>query len=430
MPMTATTAPASALAPAPPTPLEARDGGTPAFGATPRPARRERLMSLDAFRGLTVAGMLLVNNPGTWGAIYQPLEHAPWNGWTPTDLIFPFFLFIVGITTHLSLAQRRARGDSDGVLVRQILRRGALIFLCGFALSLFPGFTWLSIAGHPDATFVDRVVHRWEHVRIMGVLQRIGVAYTIAALLSFRASLTRIVVTTVALLYGYWAILAFAPTPGTGIVGEIDVGALTLQGWLDRAIFGVDHVWAGTGGTYDPEGILSSLGAVASVLCGVFAGRWIAQPRPLIERVAALFAAGALVAVLGLMWHWSLPINKNLWTPSYVVFMAGMASMTLATCMWLIEEMDVTRWAKPFLAFGVNPIVAFVGSGLMARCLYSIFTGSWQGKTVPIQRVLYETGFHSWLAPKNASLLFAFAFVLLWFGILSVLDRKQWYLKI
>ena len=189
MPMTATTAPESALAPAPPTPLEARDGDTPAFGATPRPARRERLMSLDAFRGLTVAGMLLVNNPGTWGAIYQPLEHAPWNGWTPTDLIFPFFLFIVGITTHLSLAQRRARGDSDGVLVRQILRRGALIFLCGFALSLFPGFTWLSIAGHPDATFVDRVVHRWEHVRIMGVLQRIGVAYTIAALLSFRASL-------------------------------------------------------------------------------------------------------------------------------------------------------------------------------------------------------------------------------------------------
>ena len=426
--MATLTAPDPALAP-PPVPLEARDASVPRAAATP-PRRRERLMSLDAFRGLTVAGMLLVNNPGTWGAIYEPLEHAPWHGWTPTDLIFPFFLFIVGITAHLSLSQRRASGDGDGALARQILRRGALIFLFGFALSIFPGFTWLPIAGLPDASFLDRVVHRWEHVRVMGVLQRIGVAYTIAALLSFRASLLRVAVTTVVLLYGYWAILAFVPTPGTGITGEIDVGALTLQGWLDRAILGVDHVWAGTRGTFDPEGILSSLGAVASVLCGVLAGRWIAEPRPLVDRVAGLFAAGAIAATAGLMWHWSLPINKNLWTPSYVLFMAGMAALSLATCMWLIEEMRVTRWARPFLVFGMNPIVAFVGSGLMARCLYSIFTGTWQGRTVPIQRVLYETGFHSWLAPKNASLLFAVAFVLLWFGLLSILHRKQWYLKI
>ena len=395
----------------------------------PAPSQRERLMSLDAFRGLTVAAMLLVNAPGTWGAIYEPLEHAPWHGWTPTDLIFPFFLFIVGITTHLSLEQRRARGDTDGALTRQILRRGAVIFLLGFGLSLFPGFTWTSIAGHPDASIVDRVVHRWEHVRILGVLQRIGVAYTIAALLSFRASLARVVGTLVALLLGYWAILVFAPTPGTGISGEIDVGALTLQGWIDRTVLGVDHLFQGTK-SYDPEGILSSLGAVASVLAGVLAGRWIAQPKPMSERVAALFAAGAVAAVLGLMWHWSLPINKNLWSPSYVVFMAGMASMTLATCMWLIEEMQVRSWARPSLVFGMNPIVAFVGSGLLARCLYSIFTGTWQGKTVPIQRVIFETGFQSWLAPKNASLLFALTFVLLWFAILSVFHRKQWYLKI
>ncbi|MBI2796550.1 MAG: DUF5009 domain-containing protein [Gemmatimonadetes bacterium] len=424
--MTALAHPPESIAPAP---LEARDGGVPGVGAAPKPRPRERLMSLDAFRGLTVAGMLLVNNPGTWGAIYEPLEHAPWWGWTPTDLIFPFFLFIVGITTHLSLEQRRARGDSDAALAKQVLRRGALIFLCGFLLSLFPGFTWTTIAGHPDATFLDRVVHRWEHVRIMGVLQRIGVAYTIGALLSFRAPLRRVVVTLVVLLYGYWAILAFAPTPGTGIMGEIDVGALTLQGWLDRAVLGADHLFQGTS-TWDPEGILSSLGAVASVLCGVLAGRWIAEPRPLVERVAGVFAVGGIAAVAGLMWHWSLPIGKNLWTPSYVVFMAGMAAMSLATCMWLIEEMDVTRWAKPFLVFGMNPILAFVGSGLMARCLYSIFTGTWNGRVVPIQRVIFETGFNSWLAPRNASLLFAMTFVLLWFGILSVFHRRQWFLKI
>ena len=386
-------------------------------------------MSLDAFRGVTVAGMLLVNTPGTWGAIYAPLEHAPWHGWTPTDLVFPFFLFIVGITTHLSLTQRRAEGGTDGALIRQIVRRGALIFLFGFALSLFPGFTWSPIPGLPDASILDRVVHRWEHVRIMGVLQRIGVAYVLAALLSFRAPLSRVVVTLVALLLGYWAILAFGTTPGTGLMGEIDVGALTLQGWIDRAVLGPAHLFQGTR-TYDPEGVLSSVGAVASVLGGVLAGRWIAQPRPLIDRIAALFAVGALAAVLGLMWHWSLPINKNLWTPSYVVFTGGMASMSLATCLWLIEDRGIRWWARPFLVFGMNPFLAFVGSGLLARCLYSLFTGTWHEAVVPIQRVIFEAAFNSWLSPKNASLLFALAFVLLWLAILSVFHRKQWFLKL
>ena len=404
--------------------------------ATPLPRRaRERLLSLDVFRGLTVAGMLLVNNPGTWDAIYPPFEHAPWHGWTPTDLIFPFFLFIVGITTHLSLTERRLRGDDDVMLMRQIVRRAALIYLFGFAMALFPFFTWNAIRGHPDASILDRIVDRLQHVRIMGVLARIAVAYLVGALLAFRAPTKRVIVTLVVILYAYWLALALLPVPGTGavtgipIVGEIDVAALTLQGWLDRLVIGRNHIWGGSV-TYDPEGILSSLGAIGSVLCGVLAGRWIATERALSERLVGLFGAGALAAVAGLMWDWSLPINKNLWTSSYVLFTAGMGAMTLATCMWVIEVLHVRWWTKPFLIFGMNPIVAFVGSGVMARCIYTVFTASYHGRRVPVQSIIFQSAFASWLPPRDASLLFALVFVLLWLGILSVLHRKQWFLKL
>src|SRR5687767_12169897 len=175
---------------------------------------KERLVSLDVFRGLTVAGMLLVNNPGTWSAIYPPLQHAPWHGWTPTDLIFPFFLFIVGITTELSLRARRERGDDEGAIVRQIARRGALIFLFGLILSAFPFFTWTAtLPDNPDPSFWDRVVHRFEHLRILGVLQRIGLAYFIGALLTLRTSWKQQLGILAALLFGYWALMTLVPVP-------------------------------------------------------------------------------------------------------------------------------------------------------------------------------------------------------------------------
>src|SRR3954464_5605103 len=178
-----------------------------ATSAAPVKPVRERLLSLDVFRGLTVAGMLLVNDPGTWSSIYPPLEHAAWNGWTPTDLIFPFFLFIAGVTTALSLDARRARGDDDKAIRRQIIRRGFLIFLFGFLMSGFPFFTWGSIDGIADPNFVQRIVDRLLHRRIMGVLQRIGVAYACAALLANGKSVKTQVMTIVGLLYGYWLVM-------------------------------------------------------------------------------------------------------------------------------------------------------------------------------------------------------------------------------
>src|ERR1700733_11577405 len=185
----------------------------------PQKPTRERLLSLDVFRGMTVAGMLLVNDPGTWSAIYPPLEHASWHGWTPTDLIFPFFLFIAGVTTSLSLDGRRARGDDDGAIRRQIIRRGLLIFLFGFLVNGFPFFTWGSIAGVADPTFLQRVVDRLYHWRIMGVLQRIGLAYLVAALLTQGRTVKQQVATIAVLLYGYWFAMTLLPVPDSGIMG-------------------------------------------------------------------------------------------------------------------------------------------------------------------------------------------------------------------
>ena len=407
---------------------------TPPPTPAPRP-QRERLLSLDVFRGMTIAGMLLVNDPGTWGAIYPPLEHAAWNGWTPTDLIFPFFLFIVGITTHLSLDARRARGDDDGALLRQIVRRGLLIFLAGFLLNGFPYFTWGAVDGIANPTFVERVVDRLYHWRIMGVLQRIGLAYMFAALLSFRRTLKQQVVIITCLLFGYWFAMTLLPVPPNGFLG-IDVfntPSATLAAYFDRALldwgrFG-NHLWVNSL-TWDPEGPFSTIPAIGTAMLGIICGRWIGTPRPLSERLAGMFAVGSLAMMLGLMWHWSFPINKSLWTSSYVLFTAGMAAVTLATCMWIIDEHRITRWTRPFVVYGMNPIVAFVGSGIMARLIYSVFKVNSNGKPIALEAWIYQTFYASWLPPKDASLLFAITFVLVWFAILSVLHRRKIFLKL
>ena len=376
---------------------------------------RERLVALDVFRGLTIAGMLLVNNPGSWGAIYPPLRHAAWHGWTPTDLIFPFFLFIVGITTHLSLTARRARGDDDGTLMRQVLRRGGIIILLGLFLS---GFPFIPAFGFDPAT-----------MRFPGVLQRIGVAYFAAALLTLRTTLKTQAVIAALLLVGYWAVMTLVPVPGGGVgPATLDTPDASLAAWLDRAVFG-GHLWRQSR-TWDPEGLLSTVPAIGTTMLGIFTGHWLASRRPLMERLAAMFAVGSIGMMIGLMWHWFFPINKNLWTSSYVVFTAGMAAVVLATCVWLIDAKRITGWTKPFVVYGMNPILAFVGSGMMARLMGSIIKVEQDGQRVSLQKAIYDSSFASWLAPMNASLLYAACFVVFWFGILAVLHRKRIFLKV
>ena len=420
-----------APAAAPAAPYAAPDPGAAAPAgpapAAPAPAARERLVSLDVFRGLTVAGMLLVNDPGSWAHIYPPLEHAAWHGWTPTDLIFPFFLFIVGITTELSLGARRARGADDGAIVRQVVRRGLLIFLFGLVLNAFPFFQWGDIRGVTDPSFVDRVAYRFEHLRVMGVLQRIGLAYLVAGLVTLRTTWRRQVGVIAALLLGYWAAMALVAAPPTGLPGWMvwDKPGTTVDAWLDRVLLTPDHLWVGGGGLRDPEGLLSTLPAVASVMLGALAGRWIGQQRrPLAERLNGLYAAGALGMAAGLVWHWVFPINKSLWTSSYALFTGALACVALATCMWLIDVHRVTGWTRPFVVYGTNPMLAFLGSGLMARLIYSMLHVDLDGRRASLVEWAFQRVYSPWLPPRAASLAFALTFVAFWYLVLRWCYRR------
>lgn len=368
----------------------------------------DRLRSLDVFRGLTVAGMLLVNNPGSWSAIYPPLAHAAWHGWTPTDLIFPFFLFIVGVTTHLSREARRARGVSEAELSRQAIRRGLVILLCGWALAAFP--------------FVP--LTRITELRIPGVLPRIGVVSIATALLTQRTTLRQQVGVLVALLYGYWFAMTLLPVPGQDGPGILflDDPSRTLAAWVDRALLD-GHLWRQSK-TWDPEGVLSTFPAIGTALLGTFAGRWLGSPRPLAERLNGLFAAGALAAMLGAMWGWSFPINKGLWTSSYVLLTAGLAALAIATITWLGDGPLMRRLTTPTLAFGVNPLLAFLGSGLMAKVMGSLWKVEVAGELVSVQSVVYRSTFRAWLEPRDASLAFALSFVALWWLLLEPLRRR------
>lgn len=336
-------------------------------------SKRPRIASLDAFRGFTVASMLLVNNPGTWSAVYAPLRHAEWHGWTPTDLIFPFFLFIVGITTELA--------PKD---VRGILRRGGLIILCGLLLNLFPRF-------------------QFDTLRWMGVLQRIGIVYIVAALIAMKCSRRAIVAITIAILLGYWAVLSRGP---------LEPPDATVAAQVDRALIPEAHMWKQSK-TWDPEGPLSTIPAVATALLGVLAARFVRE-----QNVKMLTIFGVAGVVAGLAWGWFFPINKPLWSSSYVVFTAGAACMVLA--FW-------TRFlpAKPFDAFGVNPLIAFVGSGVMTKLLALIKVDG-----VSLQAWTYRSFYKPWFAPHLASLLWALTFVLVWYLILWLLQQRKVYVRV
>ncbi|HYO78470.1 MAG TPA: DUF5009 domain-containing protein [Thermoanaerobaculia bacterium] len=327
-----------------------------------------RIDALDGMRGFTVAAMLLVNNPGTWSASYGPLRHAEWHGWTPADLIFPFFLFIVGITTELS--RKSPRG---------IVRRGLLIVLCGLLLNAFPYF-------------------RLDELRFTGVLQRIGIVYNAAALIAHKASRRALIAIVVAILLGYWALLSLGP---------LAPPEATIAARVDRALIPEAHLWKQSR-TWDPEGVLSTLPAIATALLGVLVAPWVRT-----KNVSMLTIAGASAAVAGLAWGLLFPINKNLWTSSYVVFTAGAAMLLLALWIWKLP-------AKPFIVFGVNPLLAFIGSGAMARLL-----GIYK-----LQPLSYRTYFKPYFEPQLASLLWALTFLASWYAILWVLYKRRIFLKL
>jgi len=378
---------------------------------------QNRLLSLDVFRGMTIAGMVLVNNPGTWSAIYSPLAHAEWHGATPTDFVFPFFLFIVGIAITLALGKRVEQAGINKDIYLKIFRRALIIFALGLFLATFPfyNFTkgeWLDIST----------------VRIMGVLQRIAVCYLIASLIFVRTNWKQQAIVAVALLLVYWALMTLINVPNCEITTFNDK-TCNLAAYIDRQILTENHIWKSSK-VFDPEGILSTLPAIATTLAGVLCGHWLRREKDDTEKVAAMFFFGVVLTAIGWSWNFWFPINKSLWTSSYVVYTAGLALCFLGVCYWLIDIKGYRRWAKPFVIFGVNALALFVFSGLMARFLGIIKVTGTEGKEISLQKWIFDSIFLPIASPINASLMFAVSFILLWLFLMWLLYRKRIFIKV
>lgn len=409
---------------------------TPALAATPSPAR---LMSLDVFRGATIAAMMLVNNPGNWNAAYPPLLHAEWHGWTFTDLIFPFFLWIVGVAIPLSTARRLEQGQSRVGLFAHVLRRSVIIFALGLFLNSFSYFI-------DGSLFRDGLAAWFENyattVRVPGVLQRIAVCYLIASAIFLRVGIRGQAIAIVGLLLGYWLLMMVVPVPGYG------GGILEKQGnfsefidslVLNGPVIGT-HVWKSSR-TWDPEGIVSTIPAIATCLFGVMTGHLLRSKLTAEAKTAWLFAAGNLLLFAGAVMNAWLPINKNLWTSSYSVFMAGMAMNCFGVCYWLIDVQGWRKWAKPFAIYGMNAITVFVLAGVLGRLSLAIEVVNAAGKKVALKTWLYDklcapfaspetAPFFGFLASvKNASLMWALLYVLVLYLIAYGMYRRKWFVK-
>jgi predicted acyltransferase len=367
------------------------------------PVTTVRLDSLDVFRGVTIAAMILVSTPGTWNAVYGPLDHAAWNGWTPTDLIFPFLLFAMGAAVPIALARRRVTSRR----VRgHVMRRALVLFALGLLL---------------NAIETDPL--RWATFRLPGVLQRIAIVYAVVALVTEKLTRRAQVAVAVIGLMGYWAAMAFVPVPGVG------AGVLTptgnLASFIDRAVIGHHLLNA----AFDPEGLLSTIPAVVTALGGVFAGDWLKEPRQR-HRGAWLWAAGVAATLVGLVWSPLFPINKNLWTSSFALLSAGMAAQALALCHWLIDVKHRRAWSTPFAAFGRNPLAAYC----LSIGFDSVLTRLPSAGAPSLKTAIYRAGFASWLVPccggETASLAYALTYVTFWGLILTMMYHRRIFIGI
>lgn len=354
-----------------------------------------RLASLDAFRGLTIALMVLVNTPGGPES-YAPLKHSQWHGWTITDTVFPSFLWIVGVAITLSLGKRLEAGAVRSELFRQVLKRACIIYVLGLVVYAAPAFSLST--------------QRW-----LGVLQRIAICYLIAAVIYLTSGVRAQIVWIAGLLTVYWLIMMLVPVPGYG-AGDLAVGH-NIANYVDHVVLGA-HNYAGTK-EWDPEGIVSTLPAIATALFGVMAGHILKRRTELAERTSWLYLAGTVLLVLGLVCdHW-MPINKKLWTTSFSLFMAGLDSLVFAGFLWLMDGRGYQRWAKPLAILGMNAIAVYLASELVEEALD--LTGA--------HRWIYRTLFAPLASPKNASLAFAVCYVLLMYALAYAMHRKRWFLR-
>jgi predicted acyltransferase len=371
-----------------------------------------RFPSLDIFRGMTIAGMILVNTPGSWSYIYSPLRHAPWDGCTPTDLVFPFFLFAVGNAMSFSMGKYQALGNA--VALRKIFMRAALIFGIGLLLNWLPFVRW------SEGSLVFK---QFENLRIFGVLQRIALAYLGGALIVHFYKPTQAFVIAGFLLVAYWIILLM-------------YGDLTLEGnavlKLDQLLVGDKHMYKGyfsavmnSNIPFDPEGLLSTIPAVASVIFGFLVGRFIQQKGNSFEMISNLFVVGLISIFFGLWWGIVFPINKPIWSSSYVLYTTGLAMCILAVIIFFVDLKNYKRWTTPFIMFGKNPLLIFALSGIIVK-VYGLIRINDQNAYGGI----YENVFRPIGGDYFGSFLFAIAHVLLFLAIAYWLDKKKIYFRV
>lgn len=357
----------------------------------------KRLQSLDFFRGITIASMIIVNDPGSWSHVYAPLLHAEWNGATPTDLVFPFFLFIVGVSISLSLSKKK---DSSNIYIK-ILKRSVIIFLFGIFLALFPKFDF-------------------ENLRIVGVLQRIAIVYLVCAIMYLNTSHSTQLKAGISILIIYWITMAFIPFNGN-LAGTLDPGN-NFAAWIDSFII-PGRLYQET---WDPEGFYSTLPAIATGISGMLSGRIILdQSNSLKDKIIKLFNWGAIILVIGSFWDYIFPINKYIWTSSYVLYSSGLAMIVLAISMWIIDEKKYTKNIKFGLVFGSNAITAYVLHGIVWRLFqFPIING------VGFQKFWMDTGISIGLPAKFVSLDWAIFYTLVIYLLIYQLYKRKVFIKV
>lgn len=366
-----------------------------------------RYLSIDFYRGLTIAFMLVVNTPGTWDHVFAPLEHADWNGCTPTDLVFPSFMFIIGVSMWFSFEKYGRRFNRE--LGLKILKRTLLLFFIGLLLAKFP-FYWKD----------------WDKLRIMGVLARLAFGYGLAAILAVTLPGRWLAGAAGALLFGYWALLYGFALPGEDPYGL--TGNAVRR--LDLALLGPDHLWHGKGIPFDPEGILSTLPAIVTVLLGWWSGQ-IMQRRQS-EKILAvrdLLAWGCVLAVAGLVWDAAFPINKSLWTSTFVLYAGGISMILLAFSVWMLDVAEARRSVQYFLVFGANPLFAYVLAGLLTKTMIRIEWMEGEEK-MTVYKWIYHHVFQPIEGGAFGSLLFALCFLMVCWSVCLVLYRRKIFVKI
>lgn len=421
---------------------------------------KERLISLDVFRGFTILLMTIVNNPGSWAAIYPPLAHAKWHGCTPTDLVFPFFIFIMGSAIPFAMPTKQF----DYTVFNKIIVRSLRIFCLGLFLNYFSKIELLGLEGisllllRLIITFAVAYallgnfslkvktylvfgifaillilaygqIEAFQEVRIPGVLQRIGIVYFFISLLYLKTNLKTQLLAAASILLGYWIVMAFVPVPGFG-AANFEKGT-NLAAWLDNLVL-KGHLWS-VSKTWDPEGILSTLPAVATGILGMFIGQILNLKIQQTEILKKIAAVGFALLIAGLLWSLLFPLNKSIWTSSYVLYTAGIATLCLTVLYFLIDIANYKKWTKLFLIWGVNPMIVFFFSGIIPRVLSSITI---QNPKIASEQINLQSYFYKFCIvpvfsyPMNASLTFAVLYAIFWSLILWVFYKNKLIFKV